>query len=543
MIKQNGDLNIPEMNIRLESILQGMYKFQEQGLDVKMRVAYAGKKGIYLDNGELLNYETADAAESIKSVIEYERNKKSLIEAGIADVDCMVKDSKFGITKDMLLSSIDALCFMIPLPLLTTVGVTLAGGMLLKTFMKSKSTAAADAAQPEAAELQKEDVYLQGWHRIERTLHNSKHLENCYVSSCRILHNYNDEECLQLCIFQPESKIDLSAEKYCFLTTVLNLFAYYTSFAGTISEGSRKAWNQLWNDEAIVLNAARQILGERCGMGIEINNLGILSAMTYEGKPLQGEILLGSVSDDIKPISLSKPIEFNTDNLRQVCKLMQLCRSGYAMMLDVSDGEDNGKITALVNIDKAEKTGKSVSGKICFLNGKGWYLYGEEGALLEYRNGKYLLPENETAREGMINKLEQYFETSGIWEELVSMTVNLAHGAMIVVTTEAEKEAERLTGKDRGYKVKCKFNKELYSGFTCVDGALIITPDGDCEAFGVIIDGKAVVVGNVERGSRYNSAKNYIAWKKNISEKKKSSAKYAAIVRSDDGNLDIFLME
>lgn len=147
------------------------------------------------------------------------------------------------------------------------------------------------------------------------------------------------------------------------------------------------------------------------------------------------------------------------------------------------------------------------------------------------------------AIESMINKLEHYFETSGIWEELVSMIVSLTHGAMVIVTTEAEKESERLTGKNRGYKVQCKFDREMYSGFTCVDGALILNPAGECIAFGVIIDGKAVVPGNVERGSRYNSAKNYIAWKSNVMIKKKCNERYAAIVWSDDGNIDLFLME
>lgn len=539
---QDKSLNIQKINERLKSILQDMYKFQEQGSDIKMFVAYAGEKGIYLDNGEFLNYENTVNIENIRQVIEYERKKKSVLKEDIATVDRLVR-SRSEVIKDILLSS-GILGAVVPSNFLLTAGMTITGGMLLKSFIRSKVKAGAEAEQAESVEMPKKDKHFEAvWYWIQRTLRNRQELKNCYVPFYTILYNHKNEECLQFCVFQPGREINLYEERFCFLTTMLDLFACYIFFAGSISEGNQMVWGQLWNDEAIILNAAQQILGEKCGMGVTINNLGILSAMTYEGKALQGEILLGSALESTTPVLLNKPIEFCTENLRQVCKLMQLCQYGYAMVLETGSGGNNGKITALVNMDQAGKEEKAIHGKISFLNGKGWYLYGKKDVILEYRNGKFLLPENETAMESMINKLEQYFETFGVWEKLISMLVGLTHGAMVIVTTEAEKESERLTGKDRGYKVQCKFDQELYSGFTCVDGALILNTVGDCEAFGVIIDGKAVVSGNVERGSRYNSAKNYISWKKNVMEKKKGDAKYAAIVRSDDGNMDLFLMQ
>lgn len=535
---QDKGLNIQEMNERLKSILQDMYKFQEQVLDIKMFMVYANEKGVYLDNGELLQYEDTVDMESIQYVIGYEKSNKSALKEDIATVYNLVKNQS-GWIKDFLLSS-GVLGTAAPQNLFLTAGMAIAGGFLLKSFVLPKMKTGTGAEQAESGEMQKKEKCFQAaWYWIQKTLKNRQELKNCYVPFYTVLYNYKDEECLQFCVFQPDREINPYEEKFYFLMTTLNLFACYIFFAGSITSGNRAVWDQLWNDEAIILNAAQQVLGEKCGISVTINNLGILSSMTYEGKALQGEILLGSALENTAQVLLHKPIEFRTENLRQICKLMQLCQFGYAMVLETG----SGKITALVNVDKAQKDEKAVRGKISFLNGKGWYLHGRKDVLLEYRNGKFFIPENEIAMENMTGKLVRYFETSGIWEKLVSMIAGLAHGAMVIVTSEAEKESERLTGKDRGYKVQCKFDQELYSGFTCIDGALILNPAGDCEAFGVIIDGKAVVSGNVERGSRYNSAKNYIAWKKNVTEKKQSDAKYAAIVRSDDGNMDIFLMQ
>lgn len=122
----------------------------------------------------------------------------------------------------------------------------------------------------------------------------------------------------------------------------------------------------MWNDEAIILNAAQQVLGEKCGIGVMINNLVILSAMTYEGKARQGEILLGG-PESTALVLLHKPIEFVTENLRQVCKLMQLCQFGYAMVLEAGSSRENAKITVLANTDKAERDEEAIRGRIIFL--------------------------------------------------------------------------------------------------------------------------------------------------------------------------------
>lgn len=231
--KQDKDINIQEMNERLKFILQGMYKFQEQIPDIKMFMAYANDKGVYINDGEFLNYEDSADTESIKHVIEYEKNKKSVLKEEIAAVDSLVKDNGSGLLKDLLLSSAGALCAVMPSNLLLTAGAAITSGFLLKNFVTYKSKAGGKAEETETAEMQKDDARFRAvWYWIERTLQNSRRTKNCYVPSYTVLHDYKDQECLQFCVFQLGREINLNAEKYSFLTTMLNLFACYIFFPG-----------------------------------------------------------------------------------------------------------------------------------------------------------------------------------------------------------------------------------------------------------------------------------------------------------------------
>lgn len=527
-----------EMNDWLRSMIYGLYKVGERKPEIELTMAYVSDKGIYMDNKEPVAFKDEKDAACIRDTIAYEKARRS-----VGDADCIEKDERQSVAKDILMPALGgALCSLVAPSLLTATGLAVIGSSIIKAVKAVKDT----EAQPEAVGEkgpQKEAADFQACcNLIAITLQESHKLENCYVPPYAVLHRQDDEDSMCFCIYQGCGEVGWDAEKNYFLKTILNLFACRMFFADAISDDNRQIWEQLWNDEAIILNAAQQLLQGKCGTGVTINNLGILCAMTYEGKPLQGEIVLGYSLDGLGAVPLGREIEFHAGNLRQICKLMQICQSGYAICVDVGEHEKQGKITALVDSSAAREVKAGVAGRIDFLNGKGWRLYGKEDAILEYRNGRFFFPEDKAAEKNMQDKLEQYFGMSGIWKELVSMVADLNHGAMIIVTTEASKEAERLTGKERGYRVKCQFNRKLFTGFTCIDGALIIDPFGFCEAFGVIVDGKAVATGNVERGSRYNSAKNYIFWKQKTLETEKHKEKYAALVRSDDGNVDMFIM-
>ena len=72
--------------------------------------------------------------------------------------------------------------------------------------------------------------------------------------------------------------------------------------------------------------------------------------------------------------------------------------------------------------------------------------------------------------------------------------------------------------------------------FVYVIGAVIMDTGKNIHAIGAILDGEANVKSKVERGSRYNSAHNFVYVKKTCEDKN-----FMAIVVSSDKSVDILL--
>ena len=92
---------------------------------------------------------------------------------------------------------------------------------------------------------------------------------------------------------------------------------------------------------------------------------------------------------------------------------------------------------------------------------------------------------------------------------------------------------------NRGIRIKPKrLNASEYvEAVSAIDGATIYDPHGMCYGMGMILDGPAVVLGAIERGSRFNSSRNYIVYKY-TGEAKEGKELYFAAVFSEDGMVD-----
>jgi hypothetical protein len=115
-----------------------------------------------------------------------------------------------------------------------------------------------------------------------------------------------------------------------------------------------------------------------------------------------------------------------------------------------------------------------------------------------------------------------------IWR-LAQTAVNQGKGTMLVVTTAAEQEAQRLAPQALAMEPQ-PIGSRMLRSLTKIDGAVLLTPDGTCHAVGVILDGIATGVGDPGRGARYNSAVRYTA---------ASSAPCLIVIVSDDGMIDV----
>lgn len=108
---------------------------------------------------------------------------------------------------------------------------------------------------------------------------------------------------------------------------------------------------------------------------------------------------------------------------------------------------------------------------------------------------------------------------------LIKQAQTEAHGTMLLISDAAEAEAKRLCTQATPV-VPIKLTPDLLAQLTTIDGAVILSPDGNCYAIGGILDGLASEEGDPSRGARYNSAVRYV---------KSSEANCLAVVVSEDG--------
>lgn len=136
-------------------------------------------------------------------------------------------------------------------------------------------------------------------------------------------------------------------------------------------------------------------------------------------------------------------------------------------------------------------------------------------------------------------------EQVGIVSRIISEVTKCDHGALLIFASAniAKRESIRLAqNRRRGMSTSLPidFSKESeldlkFPQLTSIDGALILDFDGNCYAYGVILDGIAKGKGEQGRGARYNSAITYI----NNRFLGKLRKKIFAVVCSEDGMVDV----
>ncbi|MGH8546002.1 MAG: diadenylate cyclase [Gammaproteobacteria bacterium] len=103
------------------------------------------------------------------------------------------------------------------------------------------------------------------------------------------------------------------------------------------------------------------------------------------------------------------------------------------------------------------------------------------------------------------------------------------HGAMLVISSDAAGEAERLSPQSWAVE-PVPLSPELLRQLTSMDGAVLVDPQGRCHAIGVILDGRAAGHGDPARGSRFNNAVRYLDTE---------PPPAVVVVYSADGSIDI----
>jgi DNA integrity scanning protein DisA with diadenylate cyclase activity len=169
-----------------------------------------------------------------------------------------------------------------------------------------------------------------------------------------------------------------------------------------------------------------------------------------------------------------------------------------------------------------------------FVKHYSWELLHADYLMMRVIYGQPELPKMRIDKHKFETDLKRIFsdiaskEITRLWELILEAT-RQKHGTMVVVSTGAKEEANRLENQATTIE-PIQLTPQIMKIITAIDGAVLINPNSTCYAIGVILDGLASKKGTPSRGARYNSAIRYV---------ETSKCPCMAIVVSEDGSIDL----
>jgi hypothetical protein len=256
-------------------------------------------------------------------------------------------------------------------------------------------------------------------------------------------------------------------------------------------------------------------------------SFNLISSQYYEGEEVSGGIIISDKNNN----SLNQLIEFDEpislSRHRTIRKLLEMTNENTYL---IADGE---MVYGLGNIESYDSSSEDVF-IIKFQKHFLWQLVHANQIFMEveYRHPK--LPKDKINRPIFMDNFSRIFsnvnedEINKVWDTILNAS-DQKHGTMVVVTNKATEEAERLSSQC--LKIAPTYiDSEIIGLVTSIDGAVLIKPNGQCVALGVILDGVATNKGDSSRGARYNSALRYLETQTN---------ECLIIVISEDGYIDL----
>lgn len=253
-----------------------------------------------------------------------------------------------------------------------------------------------------------------------------------------------------------------------------------------------------------------------------------ISSLRYEGAEGVGKLLLARRGHpNVEEIfALTCPTELT--DYRAVRKLLEMTTPDVHLL---ADGENVYALGRHVGHYDAVREDLFV---INFVTHYAWDLQHAGHVLLRSHYGLPGLPRTRLNRSGFRRSLKHTFgltdahKVERLWEVVLEAS-RQKHGTLLVITTEALAEADRL-------KLQCTLIEPvpltplITRLVTSIDGAVLLDPEGYCYSIGVILDGRASGRGDSARGARYNSALRYV---------ESSDYPCLAVVVSEDGLVDV----
>lgn len=253
-----------------------------------------------------------------------------------------------------------------------------------------------------------------------------------------------------------------------------------------------------------------------------------VASLHYEGKSCEGEIVFLNKNDIYEKISdtSSKQNKFTNyirilfnqnsqiSNVRQLRKLLESTNDKVQLV------SDSYVLLGLFSIPEEELNENTlrIAYKVKFCKQAKWEVYRFNDLVMVVEHGIPSLPKPNTNTNDLNVALNNIFQNIDEQQEqklgkLLSNLVNTKHGATLVITDQAQLEADRL-GSSCIATVPRELEASTITSISSIDGAILVDLDAQCYAIGVILDGlsnnNTDNNEDLARGSRYNSAIRYI---------------------------------
>lgn len=293
----------------------------------------------------------------------------------------------------------------------------------------------------------------------------------------------------------------------------------------------------LANSERVIEDAASSLLNSIEVHINQLNKIDLLSfanaiaAERYEGAASKGRLIICRTNhpDIFAKIKLKNPIDIY--NYRGIRKLLEVSSNQMALLCNVESVWGLG-----IPLDTYNPSLENLF-EIRFSEHHTWELAHADNIMLRVKYRQARLPRSRFDRELFCDRVHQLFEVDRATANRLIVAVESAikqrHGTMLVITPEAKEETIRLAAQSTVIEPVI-ITKEIISHVSCVDGAILISPDGMIHSFGVILDGKSTENGNSTRGARYNSAIRY------VDGERSRNVNCLALIVSEDGYVDLY---
>jgi hypothetical protein len=267
--------------------------------------------------------------------------------------------------------------------------------------------------------------------------------------------------------------------------------------------------------------------------------LDSVAASVYEGGAPKGHLILAKRDhpDVERLVTLRREISLDRSG-RGARKLLETASDDCAMLAAPPLDQDYWlSVYGLGRVGSTYDLSTESVFHVRFIDRHRWSLAHGSRDLMLVKSGLPSLPKPPFSRSMLGRLLGQIF--GGIQRKATEEICDLAcqateqrHGTMIVISSHAEAEAERLANQSTPV-VEAKLTGGLLRQLSSIDGAMLLDTEARCHAIGVILDGMATDKGDSSRGARFNSAVRY------CENRKEYGQSALAIVVSEDGYVDL----